>query len=218
MDITRFIDFKKKKGSINIENAVSSFCKSWNNYYHWIFKINNKNFKDKLSIKKIKNITTYEELYKNIDIPEINFDAIYNLLEFFDNIKNECKEKPDNKINPKAIVDEPNKETTNPKAKTNNPDDIRNEWLEWRSDCFIVNKSNEYEIPENKANQFIDMCFEKRFLNEKDKKLDVFEVDWLFKHVNVVNCKISTVKEYIRRHRSKKKSLLKYDTNTMNSK
>ena len=207
-DIIRFIDFQKKKGSIPINNAVSLFCKTWNDYYHWIFNRKKNDITETLSVNNIENITTFNELCNNYNIPQINYDAIYNLLVFFENKKNELKERPVNKINPKTIVDDPNKETVNQKAKTNNPDDLRNKWLGWRSDCFIVNKSSgEYEIPRRKASKFIDMCFQMGELKEKEEREpDSFSSLWLFDNVNVIECRKATIDEYIERHKEIKKN------------
>jgi hypothetical protein len=89
---------------------------------------------------------------------------------------------------------------TNPKAVTDDPDDNRNKWLNLNTGCFIKNQFNEYEIPNGKGQEFIDLCFERRFLNENDKKLDDFDIDWLFANVNV-QTKRDTIRRYINNHR-----------------
>lgn len=112
----------------------------------------------------------------------------------------------DDKEPPKENKQSTEEKSINHKIVNNDPDDPRNIWLKWNSDCLIINKLNEYEIPEGKLQEFIDKCFERNFLDEKEPKLDVFEVNWLLSNVNVIQGSRTTIMEYIRRHRKPKNS------------
>jgi len=88
--IIHFIDFPFNIGFI--ENAAIDFCKTWNEYYCFIFKINDNNI-DILSTENLNSKSNYEDIIKNIGIPSISYDSIYNLLTFFEEKKRDFELK-----------------------------------------------------------------------------------------------------------------------------
>lgn len=112
----------------------------------------------------------------------------------------------DSQHNLKQLADTTNdiSEKEDPKAVVDDPDDLRNKLVELRKDCFIVNKSGQYEVPKRKAQKFIDMCFEYNYLVEKDDSGDdCFGVQWLYDHV-IINTTLKNLKVYISRHKQSK--------------
>lgn len=182
-NITRFIFFDEK-ALITIPNAVSYFCKSWNEYYHWIFNKNENDITEDISVNNIDSIKKFTDLFKNINIPNINYDVIYNLLVFFEEEKNKYREKPKIKINPKAIVDD--------------PDDLRNIWHKNGFPIFKNEKTGEWEIHKMKA--FIKRLYEENYIYDDIKVTDqknAVDAEWIFRNIKS-DISLETIKQYIR--------------------
>ena len=199
-DLEQDIEIKTAK-LIKLETSIMDYAKK-NRLWKCLFCNRYKTFDDLLSgIKKSK-----WQQNANLDIlaftrltflygPRTLNDIIRPDVEKYEAIKEEIED-----MKSKLALLRNEELQNNPRAVTDDPDDNRNKWLKWNSGCFIINQSQEYEIPYGQAQRFIDTCFEMKFLNEKDKEPDDFDVDWLLANVKVYSER-ATIQKYIENHR-----------------